>query len=105
MMKLSSHHGDFANEKFPLAKNIIQLLPPHIDGEDWVVHFVNSSFEANNLAIAMSRCFNKSHEIITLKNSYHGFNQQNNIINSPFIKIEPNKGIEHLEQVITFGVL
>jgi len=104
LLKLSNHHSDFYNEEIPkLAKKIIHKLPPHVDGEDWVVHFVNSSFEANNLAITMSKCVNKSHEIFTLKNSYHGFNQHNNVITSSFIRIDCQKGIEHLENVLTFG--
>jgi 4-aminobutyrate aminotransferase-like enzyme len=37
-----------------------------------VVFFTNSGTEANELAILMSRLYTGSHDIISLRNSYHG---------------------------------
>ena len=37
-----------------------------------VVFFTNSGTEANELAILMARLYTGSHDIISLRNSYHG---------------------------------
>lgn len=34
-----------------LAKELIDEMPPHPSGEDWVVHLVNSGSEAVDLAV------------------------------------------------------
>ena len=34
-----------------LAKEIVEMMPKHPSGEDWVVHFVNSGSEAVDLAL------------------------------------------------------
>lgn len=34
-----------------LAKEIVEKLPPHPSGEDWVVHFVNDGSESVDLAV------------------------------------------------------
>ncbi len=41
-------------------------------GHDWVVHFTNSGTEAIDLAMMMARTKTGNHDIIALRNSYHG---------------------------------
>ncbi|XP_066256543.1 alanine--glyoxylate aminotransferase 2, mitochondrial [Euwallacea similis] len=41
-----------------------------------VIYLVNSGSEANDLAILMARCYTRNHEIISLKNCYHGMTYQ-----------------------------
>ncbi|RZC38327.1 alanine--glyoxylate aminotransferase 2, mitochondrial, partial [Asbolus verrucosus] len=45
-------------------------------GDLKVVYFVNSGSEANDLAVLMARVYTKRHNIITLKNCYHGMTYQ-----------------------------
>ncbi len=40
-----------------------------------VVYFVNSGSEANDLAVLMARVFSSSHDVIGLRNGYHGGSQ------------------------------
>ena len=54
------------------AKRLIETLPPRDDGEDWVVHFVNSGSEAVDLALLMARAHTENWDVLTLRNSYHG---------------------------------
>ena len=51
------------------AEELVAKMP---SGEDWVVHFVNSGSEANDLAILMARLYTGNYEILALRNSYHG---------------------------------
>jgi alanine-glyoxylate transaminase/(R)-3-amino-2-methylpropionate-pyruvate transaminase len=55
-----------------LAKEIVETLPPHPSGEDWVVHLVNDGSEAVDLAAQMIRVYTGRPEIISLHKSYHG---------------------------------
>ena len=55
-----------------LAKELVEKLPPRSDGEDWVVHFVNSGSEAVDLAIQMARVHTGRPETISLNKAYHG---------------------------------
>jgi len=55
-----------------LAKELIQRLPPHPSGEDWVCHFVCSGSEAVDLAIQMARCYTGRSEVLALHKAYHG---------------------------------
>ena len=41
-------------------------------GHDWVVHFTNSGAEAIDLAMMMARASTGNHDIVALRNSYHG---------------------------------
>lgn len=41
-------------------------------GHEWVVHFTNSGTEAVDLALMMSRSYTGNHDIVALRNSYHG---------------------------------
>jgi 4-aminobutyrate aminotransferase-like enzyme len=34
-----------------LAKELVERLPPHPSGEDWVVHLVNDGSESVDLAV------------------------------------------------------
>lgn len=52
-----------------LAKKLIDWMP---EGEDWVVHFVNSGAEAVDLAVQMARCYTGNHDVLALRNSFHG---------------------------------
>lgn len=51
------------------AEELVGKMPA---GEDWVVHFVNSGAEANDLAVLMARLFTGNYEILSLRNSFHG---------------------------------
>ena len=53
---------------YEYAKKLSSTLPGDLN----VVYFVNSGSEANDLAILMARLYTKNHDIITLKNAYHG---------------------------------
>ncbi|KAL5218094.1 hypothetical protein ABZP36_018778 [Zizania latifolia] len=53
--------GDFA-----------EALAAKMPGDLKVVFFTNSGTEANELAIMMARLYTGSHDIISLRNSYHG---------------------------------
>lgn len=60
----------FLNEQ-PLryAEELLQRLP---SGTDWVVHLANSGAEAIDLAFMMARAHTGHHEIVSLRNAYHG---------------------------------
>ncbi len=51
-----------------LAKKLASKMPPGMD----VTYFVNSGSEANDLAIMMARLFTGNHDVIALRNAYHG---------------------------------
>jgi alanine-glyoxylate transaminase/(R)-3-amino-2-methylpropionate-pyruvate transaminase len=50
------------------AKKLASKFPPGLD----VTYFVNSGSEANDLAITMARLFTGNHDVIALRNCYHG---------------------------------
>ncbi|KAK8445962.1 hypothetical protein SEVIR_9G415200v4 [Setaria viridis] len=49
-----------------------EALASKLPGDLKVVFFTNSGTEANELAILMARLYTGSHDIISLRNSYHG---------------------------------
>lgn len=51
-----------------LAKALTAKLPPKLS----VCYFVNSGSEANDLAMLMARAYTRNHDIIALRNAYHG---------------------------------
>lgn len=73
-MKTLSHCSTMYYNEQPayLAKEIVETLPAHPSGEDWVVHFVNDGSEAIDLAAQMIRNYTGRPELIALHKSYHG---------------------------------
>jgi alanine-glyoxylate transaminase/(R)-3-amino-2-methylpropionate-pyruvate transaminase len=51
-----------------LAQKLASKMPPGLD----VTYFVNSGSEANDLAITMARLYTGNHDVIALRNAYHG---------------------------------
>ena len=51
-----------------LAQKLASKMPPGLD----VTYFVNSGSEANDLAITMARLFTGNHDVIAVRNAYHG---------------------------------
>jgi len=51
-----------------LAKELTAKMPKELS----VCYFVNSGSEANDLAMLMARCYTRNHDIIALRNAYHG---------------------------------
>ncbi len=62
----------YHEESASLAKELVEKIPAHPSGEDWVVHFVNSGSEAVDLAVQMARCYTNRPEMIGLHKAYHG---------------------------------
>lgn len=62
----------YHNKPAKLAEKLIQMVPPHPSGEDWVVHLVNDGSEAVDLAVQMARVYTNRPEIIGLQKAYHG---------------------------------
>ncbi len=62
----------YHEEPVKLAQRIVEKLPERQDGEDWVVHFVNSGSDAIDLAIQMARVYTNRQETIALYKAYHG---------------------------------
>lgn len=58
---------------FPqFAKRLAAKMPPGLD----VTYFTNSGSEANDLAIQMSRLYTGHHDVVALRNCYHGGSPQ-----------------------------
>jgi alanine-glyoxylate transaminase/(R)-3-amino-2-methylpropionate-pyruvate transaminase len=51
-----------------MARKLAAKMPPGLE----VTYFVNSGSEANDLAITMARLFTGNHDVIALRNAYHG---------------------------------
>ena len=51
------------------AEELVATMPA---GEEWVVHFTSSGAEAIDLAMMMARASTGNHDLIALRNSYHG---------------------------------
>lgn len=51
------------------AEELAATMP---EGHDWVVHFTNSGTEAIDLALMMARASTGNHDVVALRNSYHG---------------------------------
>jgi alanine-glyoxylate transaminase/(R)-3-amino-2-methylpropionate-pyruvate transaminase len=59
----------YLHPNFPaLAKKLASKLPPGLE----VTYFTNSGSEANDLAITMARLYTGNHDVIALRNAYHG---------------------------------
>ena len=52
-----------------LAEELAATMP---QGEEWVVHFMNSGAEAIDMAMLLARSYTGNNDIISLANSYHG---------------------------------
>ncbi len=73
LKKLSHCTTMYYNEQpSKLAKEIVNKIPKHPSGEDWVIHLVNSGSDAVDLAIQMARVYTGRHETIALHKAYHG---------------------------------
>lgn len=62
----------YHEESAKLAKELVERMPPHPSGDDWVVHLVNDGSEAVDLAIQMARVYTGRPEVIGLHKAYHG---------------------------------
>jgi alanine-glyoxylate transaminase/(R)-3-amino-2-methylpropionate-pyruvate transaminase len=51
-----------------LAERLAGKMPPGLE----VTYFVNSGSEANDLAVMMARLYTGNHDVIALRNAYHG---------------------------------
>jgi alanine-glyoxylate transaminase/(R)-3-amino-2-methylpropionate-pyruvate transaminase len=59
----------YLHPNFPmLAKQLASKMPAGLD----VTYFVNSGSEANDLAVTMSRLYTGHHDVIAVRNGYHG---------------------------------
>lgn len=56
----------YHEEPAKLAKELVDRMPPHPSGDDWVVHLVNDGSEAVDLAIQMARVYTARPEVIAL---------------------------------------
>lgn len=73
MKKLAHCTTMYHNEESAsLAKEMVELLPPHPSGQDWVVHLVNSGSEAVDLAIQMAKQYTGHDKMYALYKAYHG---------------------------------
>lgn len=99
-----------------LAKEIVEKLPARSDGEDWVVHFVNSGSEAVDLAIQMARVHTSRPETISLNKAYHGLQGYAAGVTAigtatqdcyagmfPGVRHVNSNNLDELEQMIRFG--
>lgn len=77
-----------------LARRLAAKLPPGLD----VTYFVNSGSEANDLAILMARLATGNHDVIALRNGYHGGSPAAMALTSPHTWKYPaqlNTGVHH----------
>jgi alanine-glyoxylate transaminase / (R)-3-amino-2-methylpropionate-pyruvate transaminase len=117
-MKKLSHCTTMYYHEEPIlyAKELIDTLPSHPSGEDWVVHFVNDGSEAVDLAVQMARVYTGRPEIIGLHKAYHGLHGLAAGLSAIGKATQPSYGytfpgiahvqadnIEQLENHITFG--
>jgi len=59
----------YLHPNFPaLAKKLASKMPKGLD----VTYFTNSGSEANELAISMARLYTGNHDVVALRNAYHG---------------------------------
>lgn len=59
----------YLHPNFPmLAKKLASKMPPGLD----VTYFTNSGSEANDLAVQMARLYTGNHDVVALRNAYHG---------------------------------
>ena len=62
----------YNNEVVEYAKELAERMP----GDLSVCYFVNSGSEANDLALLMARLHTGNHDILTVRNAYHGMSTQ-----------------------------
>jgi alanine-glyoxylate transaminase/(R)-3-amino-2-methylpropionate-pyruvate transaminase len=73
MDKLPHCSSVYHNEQsVQLGKEIIEKLPEHPSGDEWIVHFVNDGSEAVDLAVQMARVYTGRQEMFALCKGYHG---------------------------------
>ncbi|HEY6225315.1 MAG TPA: aspartate aminotransferase family protein [Gemmatimonadales bacterium] len=76
------------------ARRLAAKMPPGLD----VTYFVNSGSEANDLAILMARMATGYHDVIALRNGYHGGSPAAMALTSPHTWKYPaqlNTGVHH----------
>ena len=99
-----------------LAKRIVDKMPEHPSGEEWVVHLVNDGSEAVDLAVQMARVYTGRPEIIGLHKAYHGLHGYAAGLTAIGKSTQPSyasmftsishvesKNIEQLENLVQFG--
>lgn len=101
-----------------LAKMLVERMPPHPSGEDWVVHFVCTGSEAVDLAVQMARVYSGHNQIVSLYKAYHGMQGYAAALTAIGKKAEQDAfsgmftgvarvssagGVEELENFYTFG--
>ncbi|KAI3434759.1 hypothetical protein D9Q98_002819 [Chlorella vulgaris] len=59
------------NQVAEYAKELTDRMPGNLK----VAYFVNSGSEANDMAMMMARLYTHNHDIITLRNAYHGLSE------------------------------
>ncbi len=59
----------------PVIAQYAEMLVQRMPGNLKVCYFVNSGSEANDLAMLMARTYTGNHDIIALRNAYHGGSQ------------------------------
>lgn len=67
-------------------------------GDLKVVYFVNSGSEANDLALLMARAYTGNHDVIALRNGYHGGSQSTMGLTSPHtwkFNVPHSFGVQH----------
>ena len=73
MTRLSHCSTMYYNEQSAtFARKLVNLMPPHPSGDEWVVHFVNDGSEAVDLAVQMAREYTGNQDIYALYKAYHG---------------------------------
>lgn len=86
----------YLHPNFPaLAKKLASKLPPGLD----VTYFTNSGSEANDLAITMARLYTGHHDVIALRNAYHGGSPSSMGLTSHYTwkyPIPQNTGVHHV---------
>lgn len=83
------------------AKELAAKMP----GDLKVVYFVNSGSEANDLALLMARAYTGNHDIIALRNSYHGGSQSTMGLTSHHtwkFNVPGGFGVQHAQMPDTF---
>ena len=73
MMKLPHCTTMYYHDKPALlGKKLVEKMPPHPSGDDWVVHLLNDGSEAVDLAAQMARVYTGRSELYALNKAYHG---------------------------------
>jgi alanine-glyoxylate transaminase/(R)-3-amino-2-methylpropionate-pyruvate transaminase len=83
------------------AKELAAKMP----GDLKVVYFVNSGSEANDLALLMARAYTGNHDVIALRNSYHGGSQSTMGLTSHHtwkFNVPGGFGVQHAQMPDTF---